>query len=577
MSRILSLILAFSLIAGHAFAGANPPPGGYSTSTTGSIAQTGIVYANTGVGVSGTSPSSAQTYMTINVPSAGTWLMNYAVRGQTASQGSGMSAALFSGAATGTGATVTGTLVAGSPFVIFYEATGNNAFHTTAASSTIVTTTGPTTYTIGVYQYAGGSSNAENSDSAGGSMLSYTQIAAPGTTGTAALSGVVTGIVSGNTTSSTTMATVVGSGFTIPSAGTYNIEYSVTATSVNGYGTSVQLYNGTTNTTVPNSMSNGSSGATNIPANISGGALVTLTGATNFVMQWASQNTSGTASLLNNYSGTGSTNGYGESIIRWTQVGAPAVGQFGGASSTIAGLGGYVPAPIAGQQGSILNGSGAWVAPIGTQNFTFSGTYTPTPGMAYAVIEVQGAGGSGAGSVATTASQCSLGSAGAAGGYAKALLTAAQIGTSQTITIGNGGAAANGNGNSGGTTSLGALITSVGGTGGNASGTVTTYTAQSGATGGTSTVSSGALFVNISGAIGGNSYCNVSGNITIVSPGGSSQLGIGAGYGPGTGSSTSKAGTGYGSGSSGTANLGLNSALSSVAGQQGIIIITEYY
>lgn len=124
---------------------------------------------------------------------------------------------------------------------------------------------------------------------------------------------------------------------------------------------------------------------------------------------------------------------------------------------------------------SVTNGAGSITiattafSSINNQVFTTSGTYTPTAGMAYCQIQVVGGGG-GAGAANTSgANQCSAGGGGGSGGYAIAKFTAAQIGASQAVTIGAGGAGAttnSSNGVAGGTTSVGVLITANGGGGG---------------------------------------------------------------------------------------------------------------
>jgi hypothetical protein len=105
------------------------------------------------------------------------------------------------------------------------------------------------------------------------------------------------------------------------------------------------------------------------------------------------------------------------------------------------------------------------------QRFTASGTYTPTPGMLWCEVEMVGGGGGGGGWVNATANQHGGGGGGGAGGYVKALLTAAQVGASQAVTIGAGGTGSTGSGVNGAATTLGALLTAGGGTGSASSGT----------------------------------------------------------------------------------------------------------
>jgi len=104
-------------------------------------------------------------------------------------------------------------------------------------------------------------------------------------------------------------------------------------------------------------------------------------------------------------------------------------------------------------------GGGTGFSSINVQVFTASGTYTPSPNMLYAQVEVVGGGGGGC------ASPGDMGGAG--GGYARKLVTAAQIGASQIVTIGQGGAGGitSAPGANGGTTSFGSIISATGGSG----------------------------------------------------------------------------------------------------------------
>jgi hypothetical protein len=92
--------------------------------------------------------------------------------------------------------------------------------------------------------------------------------------------------------------------------------------------------------------------------------------------------------------------------------------------------------------------------------------------MVYCIIEVCGAGGGGGGAPATGSGQTSVGCPGSGGGYAVGIYDAATIGASQTVTIGAGGTAGNSTtpGGTGGTTSVGSLLTGFGGSGGNVNG-----------------------------------------------------------------------------------------------------------
>ncbi len=226
-------------------------------------------------------------------------------------------------------------------------------------------------------------------------------------------------------------------------------------------------------------------------------------------------------------------------------------------------------------------GGGSGVKSISVQTFTSSGTYTPTTGMAYAIVEIVGAGGGSSG--------CNGGSGapgGGAGGYAKVLETAAQIGASETVTIGAAGSAGNSTptaGGNGGTTSLGSLVSC---TGGDGSSTVSGGGAGSvffgpGATGGSCTVSTGDTIIASAGQQGG-----MGGGANYASAdqqtggyGGSNPLGWGgtqvfSASGGSHATSSASSGVGYGSGAGGCASS--SGTLAGAAGNAGFITITEY-
>jgi hypothetical protein len=107
---------------------------------------------------------------------------------------------------------------------------------------------------------------------------------------------------------------------------------------------------------------------------------------------------------------------------------------------------------------------------LSIQKFTAaSSTYTRTPGSSYTIFVVQADGGAGGGATRPSIGNVSLGSPGGNGSRAVSKYTAAQIGASQTITVGQGGLAHVGaNGDSGTGSSVGSLISCPGGIGGGA-------------------------------------------------------------------------------------------------------------
>jgi len=100
------------------------------------------------------------------------------------------------------------------------------------------------------------------------------------------------------------------------------------------------------------------------------------------------------------------------------------------------------------------------------QVFTTSGIYNPSPGLVSATLECVGGGAGGAG-VVGEANWVYRGSGGGSGGYSRKIAAAAEIGASQPVFIGIGGAGgignvANGAGSAGGNTSIGTLCVALG-------------------------------------------------------------------------------------------------------------------
>ena len=221
---------------------------------------------------------------------------------------------------------------------------------------------------------------------------------------------------------------------------------------------------------------------------------------------------------------------------------------------------GDLPACTNGQTLSYNATSGVWECDepstvgglIGVQTFTSSGTYTKSAGVTKVRVQVVGGGGGG-----TSSDGGAMASAGSAGGYSEKFINVTAI-SSETVTIGTGGAAGSSNsaGSSGGTSSFGSHCSATGGGGGG-------YNAGSGTPG----AGSGGD-INASGGYGDNAGGSIGGT------GGASYFGGGGKGGYYSSSSTSVAGTAYGSGGGG--GVGYSPSTAGAAGAAGIVIVYEY-
>lgn len=217
------------------------------------------------------------------------------------------------------------------------------------------------------------------------------------------------------------------------------------------------------------------------------------------------------------------------------------------------------------------------VTEIVTQVFTATGTYTPTTGMQYCLIEVLGGGGAGGGTPTASGASAAAGSGGGSGGYSRAVFSAATIGSSQAVTIGAGGTGVlNANGNPGVASSVGALISANGGSGGIVSGAVSASGSIQGAPG--ATVPAG-TFTKFPGNPGFGSAIYIGGNGCLSGTGGSSFFGGGAVNAEAVSSQSTgiSAVANSGSGGSGSAIYAITGTTAAGgAGGSGIVIVTEY-
>lgn len=225
-----------------------------------------------------------------------------------------------------------------------------------------------------------------------------------------------------------------------------------------------------------------------------------------------------------------------------------------------------------GSTGQVLTVSGgvpAWatalsgIGKVSVQTFTTSGTYTPTSGTTFAIVEMVGGGGGGGGG------SSNVGSGGGAGGYLRALLTAAQIGASKAVTIGAAGAAGatgGGTGGTGGTTSMSTLLSCTGGVGG----VDASNAGSTGGVGGSATVTTGTTLITMAGKTGGMGAAI---SLVLSGCGADSPLGNGGNSVIGdTSAVNAPASTGFGAGGAGAKGISATAA----AGTAGCIIVTEY-
>jgi hypothetical protein len=220
----------------------------------------------------------------------------------------------------------------------------------------------------------------------------------------------------------------------------------------------------------------------------------------------------------------------------------------------------------------VYDGS-AWKGAVGVGNvlaiqvFTADGTYTPTTGMEYCIVEAVGGGGGGGGVDGDVAYSLKA-AGGGSGGYSRKLLSAATIGASKAVDIGaggTGGTAGVNSGNNGSDTTLGTtLVVAKGGTGGAGASTGVLGAPGAGGVAGTGDVTivgnlgESAVWINDTTArgcsmstpsiLGGRTGANLPGTGLVTGPNGAANTGSGGGGGWSRASATDSAGGDGGSG-----------------------------
>lgn len=198
------------------------------------------------------------------------------------------------------------------------------------------------------------------------------------------------------------------------------------------------------------------------------------------------------------------------------------------------------------------------------QFFVSSGTYTPTAGMKYCVVQLVG-GGAGGGNFPSVYA----GGGGGAGQYAEATWTAGTIGASQSVTIGAGGA----ENTNGGNTSFGTLMTSNGGIAPTSGGLT-----GGGGAGGSGGFSSGGYHANGGdGFPAATEFINFSATTYTFwgGSGGSSYWGGGGRGGQGN-LDPGHPGLAYGSGGGGIGYFNNSFSTNAGIGAAGFVLVTEF-
>lgn len=232
----------------------------------------------------------------------------------------------------------------------------------------------------------------------------------------------------------------------------------------------------------------------------------------------------------------------------------------------------------------VWNGSQWVMAPltpitVNVQVFKASGTYTPSPGLAYATVECLGGGGGGAGVYLPTAAYAGCGGGGGAGGYSKVTLAGALVASGVAVTIGQGGAMSEiaGQAPGGTATSFGSFCVANGGNGG-ISATTTTW----GAGGGGGAAGVGDIAMPGNSGESGYLLTNITaGNIGIEGGAGASSFyggGVRGGGNFGTTDPGISAGANTGAGGSGAFQnwVAVSTATPGGAGGSGLCVVTEF-
>jgi len=212
--------------------------------------------------------------------------------------------------------------------------------------------------------------------------------------------------------------------------------------------------------------------------------------------------------------------------------------------------------------------------------FTSSSTFTKAsyPWAKAVRVRLVGAGGGSGGCASTDGTQRNESAGGGGGGYSEKRILVADLGTSETVTIGARGAAGvagNNTGGTGGTTSFGAHASATGGNGGGgAAATSSQSTASRGYRGAGSSGD-----VNLPGGTGGNGATMITGasiQPSMQNWGGGSMLSGGVIVSAAATATAAIAGESYGGGASGGRNNTSDAARAGALGGAAVVIVEVY-
>jgi hypothetical protein len=204
------------------------------------------------------------------------------------------------------------------------------------------------------------------------------------------------------------------------------------------------------------------------------------------------------------------------------------------------------------------------------QVFTSSGTWNKPTGARTVWVRVQ-AGGAGAGAVIGAAgSTAGASGGGGAGGYCESVYDAADLGSSESVTVGAGGV---GGGSGAGGTGGDSVFDTMTATGGTSSAAVTATSGNTVGVGGAGGGATGGNVVNMSGGAGGYGR-TLSAQNTFTNHGGDSVWGRGGVPSPGTGAA-GLTGTGYGAGGGGA--YASTTTRAGGAGTSGLVVVVTFF